>query len=206
MDGGTRIRNIVFDVGGVLLRFDGRLFARPYVKDDTDAELLDAALFSSPFWLLLDAGAISEETMERIAADTLPERLRSALHECFAGWHNRQPVIAETNELAIRLHEKGYGCYILSNAGTRFSRLKDRIPSLPCMDGWVASAFERIMKPDPAIYLTLCERYGLRPEECLFVDDNIANVRGAEVAGMMGHLFVGADELECHLRELGVEA
>lgn len=205
MDDGSRIRNIVFDVGGVLLRFDGFLFARRYAQDDADARLLDAALFSSPSWSLLDAGTISETTMERVAADTLPERLRPVLHECFADWHNHLPVIAGTNELAVRLHEAGYGCYILSNAGTRFWRQKDRIPSLPCMDGWIASAFERLMKPDPAIYLTLCERYGLRPEECLFVDDSAANVRGAEVAGMRAHLFAGADELERHLGELGLE-
>lgn len=205
MGGRSQVKNIIFDVGGVLVRFDGKLFARPYVEDDADAALIDGALFSSPFWPLLDAGAISEQTMERVAADTLPERLRSTLHECFADWHNHLPVIEGTNELAVRLHEAGYGCYILSNAGTRFWLQKDRIPSLPCMDGWIASAFERLMKPDPAIYLTLCERYGLRPEECLFVDDNAANVRGAEVAGMRAHLFAGADELEKHLGKLGLE-
>ena len=98
----------------------------------------------------------------------------------------------------------GYGCYVLSNAGTRFWRQKDRIPSFPLMDGWVVSAFERIMKPDPAIYLVLCERYGLNPASCLFVDDNADNVAGARVAGMQAHQFTSAQELEGYLRELGL--
>lgn len=59
------------------------------------------------------------------------------------------------------------------------------------MDGRVVSGFERVMKPDPAIYLLLCGRYGLDPARCLFVDDNADNCRGAEVAGMRAHRFDG---------------
>jgi len=60
------------------------------------------------------------------------------------------------------------------------------------------------MKPDPLIYLTLCERFGLTPEECLFIDDNQDNVRGAEVIGMQGHVFTTAARLEAELADRGV--
>lgn len=135
----------------------------------------------------------------------LPERLWPNLHECMVHWHEHQPVFPETNAIVERLHAAGYGCYVLSNAGTRFWRQKDRIPSFPLMDGWVVSAFERIMKPDPAIYMVLCNRYGLDPATCLFVDDNPDNVAGARVAGMQAHQFMGAWELEDHLKSLGLE-
>lgn len=200
----TPIRNVIFDMGGVLLDFNGPLFSRIFTGTEEDAAALDAALFSSPAWPLLDAGAISEDTMERMARARLPERLWPNLRECMAHWHEHQPVVAETNALVGRLHAAGYGCYLLSNAGTRFWRQKDRIPSFPLMDGWVVSAFERLMKPDPAIYLALCNRYGLDPESCLFVDDNADNVAGARVAGMRAHRFTGAQELEGHLKGLGL--
>ena len=60
------------------------------------------------------------------------------------------------------------------------------------------------MKPDPAIYLALCNRYGLDPKSCLFVDDNADNVAGARTAGMRAHQFTDARELEGHLKGLGL--
>jgi len=198
------LRNFVFDMGQVLLSFDGLGYASAYAKNDEDAALLDAALFSSPTWPLLDAGVITEATMERMARSNLPERLWPTLHECFASWDCLQRVIPGTNELVVRLHEAGYGCYLLSNAGVRWWHQKDRITSLHAMDGWVVSAWEKLMKPDPLIYLTLCERYRLTPEECLFIDDNQDNVRGAEVIGMQGHVFTTAARLEAELVDRGV--
>ena len=80
------------------------------------------------------------------------------------------------------------GIYLLSNAGLRFERACTRIPCWSLMDGWVVSAFERLMKPDPSIYLLLCDRYGLEPSSCLFVDDNEDNVIGARAAGLAAYL------------------
>ena len=194
----------VFDMGQVLLHFDGHEFSSLYVDGEEDAALLDAALFSSPTWSLLDAGVISEATMERVASSHLPERLWPALHECFANWDTHQRPIPDTNELVVRLHDAGYACYLLSNAGVRWWHQKDRIPSFPVMDGWVVSAWERLMKPDPLIYKTLCDRYELRPEECLFIDDSENNVRGAKSIGMQGHVFTTAARLEAELEERGI--
>lgn len=199
-----RVRNVVFDMGEVLVHFDGAYFASFYVDCTEDARLIDQALFSSPEWALLDAGAISEATLERLAADRLPQRLVEPMRASFATWHEHQPVLEEANQLVLRLHEAGFGCYLLSNAGVRFWRQKDRIPCLAVMDGWVVSSWEHLMKPDPAIYRTLCERFGLAVKECVFVDDRPENVRGAEVAGMMGHLYTGAEELERYLHALGL--
>ena len=71
------------------------------------------------------------------------------------------------------------------------------------MKGRVVSAEEKLMKPDPAIYELLCRRYGLVPAECLFVDDNADNCRGAEVAGMRSFHFTGdAAALEAAIEAL----
>lgn len=185
------IENVVFDMGGVLLQFDGMLFAREYCSTEEDARLLADAFFCAPEWPLLDAGAINESTMERIARGRLPERLHATLHECARTWDSHQPAIPETSEVARHLHDAGLDLYVLSNAGIRFERQKHRIPAYPLFSGTVCSAFEHLMKPDPLIYQLLCDRFELRPETCLFVDDNPANVEGAEVAGMRGYVFDG---------------
>ena len=199
------IKNVVFDMGQVLLRFDGMMLSSAFTNDEGDARLLNAALFAHPSWSLLGAGAIDEGTMERVAAARLPERLHPNLHRALAEWDLHQPAITGTNRLAERIHAAGLGVYLLSNAGLRFERAHARIPCWDIMDGWVVSAYEGLMKPDPRIYQLLCDRYGLKPAECLFVDDNRDNVAGAMVAGMEAHLFVGADALGHELMQRGTE-
>ena len=102
------------------------------------------------------------------------------------------------SELALisnmaRTIRKDFGLYLLSNASTRIDEQLGHCPAYPLMDGRMVSAEERLMKPDPAIYQLLCERYGLDPATCIFVDDNLNNCHGAEVAGMQSFHFITDD-------------
>lgn len=199
-----RIRNVVFDMGGVLMTFNGPYFSAHFTETPEDAELLNAALFGSPLWTLLDSGTISHETMARYARAHLPERLHPNLSECLAHWPELSEPIAAVNDLGARLKGEGYGVYVLSNASTRIMEQLGHAPIMPHLDGYVVSANERLMKPDPAIFSLFCERFGLEPSSCLFVDDNADNCEGARVAGMHAHHFTGdVAELEAHIRQLG---
>lgn len=203
MTSGAPIRNIIFDMGNVLMTFDGPRFAGLFTDTPEDAELLDGALFGTTMWSLLDSGTISHETMRRYALAHLPERLHPNLNECFDHWPEHSEPIAATNELGIRLKREGYGIYVLSNANARIMDQLGHAPVTPYLDGCVVSAKERIMKPDPAIFRLLCLRYRLDPAECLFVDDNADNCKGARVAGL--HAFHYQDnvaELEASIRLL----
>lgn len=186
-----RIKNVIFDMGGVLMTFNGMRFARIFTDNEADAELLDRALFNRFEWSLLDAGVIGHETMQRVAEAALPERLHANLHECIAHWPEHSEPIPATNALVPRLKEHGLGVYLLSNASTRIDEQLGHCPAYPNMDGRVVSGEERLMKPDPAIYRLLCDRYELDPATCLFVDDNLNNCIGAEVAGMQSFHFAG---------------
>ena len=185
------IKNIVFDMGNVLMRFDGPYFAAQFTDCEADAAALNRALFGNPTWSLLDSGTVSYDTMLRVARAHLDERLWPNLEACFYGWAAYSSPIDETNALAAELKEKGYGIYLLSNAGTRIHEQLDHMPAWGLMNGAVVSAEERMMKPDPSIYALLCARYGLDPTECLFVDDNADNCEGARVAGMQAVRYTG---------------
>lgn len=185
------ITTVVFDMGGVLMTFNGPYFASRFTDNDEDAQLLAQAFFGRGEWALLDAGVISHETMRRIAEAHLPERLHPNLHECIAHWPEYSEPLLETCALVSRLKEQGFGIYLLSNASTHIDQQLDHCPAWPLMDGRVVSGFERIMKPDPAIYTLLCERFDLDAASCLFVDDNADNCRGADVAGMQAYHFTG---------------
>lgn len=197
----SSIRNVIFDMGGVLMTFNSKRFATIFTDTEEDAELLDRALFDRNEWALLDAGVISHETMRRIAEATLPERLLPNLHECIAHWPEHSEPIAPTNSFAAQLKERGFGLYLLSNASTRIDEQLGHCPAYPLMDGRVVSAEERLMKPDPAIYQLLCERYGLDSATCIFVDDNLNNCHGAEVAGMQSFHFI-TDDAEASVAQL----
>ncbi len=186
-----KIRNIVFDMGNVLMRFDGPYFSAQFTDCEADAAALNRALFGSTTWSLLDSGTISYDTMLRVARAHLDERLCPNLEACFAGWAAYSSPIEETNALAAELKREGYGIYLLSNAGTRIHEQLNHMPAWELMDGAVVSGQERMMKPDPAIYQLLCERYDLVPGECLFVDDNADNCEGARVVGMQAVLYTG---------------
>lgn len=185
------ITNFVFDMGGVLMDFNPELYSHLYVDNDQDALLIRNALFLHPSWALLDSGTISDTTMEMIAQRQLPERLWEPLHQTCMHWHEHHKPLPLMNQQVERLHAAGYGCFLLSNAGVRWWKIRELIPCMPLMDGFVVSAFERIMKPDPLIFTTLCERYQLEPTTCLFIDDNADNCAGAEVAGMTGYVYNG---------------
>lgn len=189
--GGKKIKNVVFDMGNVLMLFDGPYFSAQFTDNEADAAALQHALFGSPAWNLLDSGTISYDTMLRVARAHLDERLWPNLDACFAGWAAYSTPIEETNALAAELKREGYGIYLLSNAGTRIHDQLNHMPAWDLMDGAVVSGEERLMKPDPAIYQLLCERYGLLAEECLFVDDNADNCEGARVAGMRAVRYAG---------------
>ena len=189
--GGKKIKNVVFDMGNVLMLFDGPYFSAQFTDNEADAVALQRALFGSPAWNLLDSGTISYDTMLRVARAHLDERLWPNLDVCFAGWAAYSTPIEETNALAAELKREGYGIYLLSNAGTRIHDQLNHMPAWDLMDGAVVSGEERLMKPDPAIYQLLCERYGLLAEECLFVDDNADNCEGARVAGMRAVRYTG---------------
>ena len=203
MASGKPIRNVIFDMGNVLMTFDGPRFAGLFTDTPEDADLLDGALFGTTTWSLFDSGTISHETMRRYALAHLPERLHPNLNECFDHWPEHSEPIAATNELGIRLKREGYGIYVLSNANARIMDQLGHAPVTPYLDGCVVSAKERIMKPDPAIFRLLCLRYRLDPAECLFVDDNADNCEGARVAGLRAfHFQDNVAELEASIRLL----
>ena len=201
---GDSVNNVIFDMGGVLMTFDGPHFSSIFTDTPEDAALLQDALFGSTMWSLLDSGTISHETMTRYAENHLPERLHPNLHACIARWPDYSMPIEPVNDLAIRLKNEGYGIYVLSNASTRIMEQLGHAPAMPYIDGYVVSANERIMKPDPAIFRLICTRFSLDPTDCLFVDDNEDNCIGARVAGMHAYHFTGnVDELEANVRLLG---
>lgn len=187
------IKNVIFDMGGVLMDWNPVKISQTLCPNPDDAALVAHAVFDSREWGWVDAGAIDPQTVAWTAKLKLPERLHPMADRFVNHWYDEgvfEPLPA-TGELVRELKDAGYGVYLLSNAGTTFGEYRSRIPAIEVFDGVVVSCYEHVVKPDSAIYLLLCERYGLEPSTCLFVDDVRRNVVGAERVGMRGFLFEG---------------
>jgi len=96
-------------------------------------------------------------------------------------------------QLVRELKGAGYGIYLLSNTSRDFYGFKDSVPAFEPFDGFVISADHYVIKPDPSIYEILFARFGLRAEECFFIDDSPANVETGAALGMKTHCFADGD-------------
>ena len=92
------------------------------------------------------------------------------------------------------LKAKGYGIYLCSNASVRMlTCYKEVLPAVECFDGILFSAVVLCMKPQKEMYGHFFERFGLKPEECYFIDDLPNNIAGAKACGMDGYCFADGD-------------
>ena len=147
------IRNIVFDMGNVLVDYDGDLVCRALIPDEEMRKRIYTTVFVSPEWVKLDMGIISEEQGLKAMVNRLdtPEE-KEAAARCFAQWHlyNMRPKKG-MEELTRQLKEKGYGLYICSNASVRLLECyRDVIPAIDCFDGVLFSA-EDVRASVPAL-------------------------------------------------------
>ena len=200
------IKNFVFDMGEVLIHFDIRAFADRYDITEEDKALLIREIFTdNANWSLADWGVIDEAEVARRACERLPERLHEAAYRTATRWWD--PIIPYEGmaDVVRRLKEAGYGIYLLSNAGSTHNIYWPTVPGSEHFDGVIASANEKLVKPQPEIFRLCLERFGLKADECLFVDDRETNLAGAEVCGMHSMIFKGTERFVSDLRGLGIE-
>ncbi len=204
--GDNMIKNLIFDMGNTLLRFDPERFISERVPDAQDVDLVLRTTFRSGEWQRLDGGTLTAEAFLPTALERLPERLHGIARDILVGppgWLYRIP---EAETLVAELRERGCRLYLLSNASMRFFAYRNDYPVLSMLDGEVISAAEKLVKPDERIYLRLLDKYGLDPASCLFVDDLAANVEGARNCGIRAYQIVDLDygALRIYLAELRI--
>ncbi len=187
------IRNLIFDMGGVLMDFHPLAACRMAAPDETDAQKLNKALFQHPMWGKLDDDSITPEALARLAMDALDdERLKPLVTAVFSAMPGNILTPMQGMEPIVRkAMSDGYQIYLLSNAGRKISEHREIIPLISRFHGVVFSVEEKTKKPGAEIYRSLTTRYGLQPEECYFIDDDPGNVQAARRLGWQGYRFTG---------------
>ena len=185
------IRNIIFDLFGVIARFDTEGYYTVHGISPSDQQILQREVFRSLEFAMGDRGTISEEE----AVDAICARVPEHLHEAVCDFIYRQNrailPIPGMEELLHCLKGQGHHLFLLSNTSKAFHRFRAGIPGIELFDDTLISADVGLVKPDPTIFRLACEQFGIKPHESAFIDDAPINAEAAQYVGMKAYVFNG---------------
>ena len=183
------IKNIIFDYGGVLLDWNPHYLYDPYFGDVEKAEWFLTHICTYEWNAQHDNGKrIAEGTAELIEQHPEWEKEIRLYYDDFMKMMGGQ--IPGMEDFVKELKANGYHVFGLSNLSEEtFALVRHVYPILDLMEDMVISGIERVMKPDHRIFELALERFGIKAEETVFIDDNTANVQVANEVGIKGILF-----------------
>jgi 2-haloacid dehalogenase len=194
-------KNIIFDFGNVLVQWHPEHVYGEYFGDEAKAWWFLRHVADMDFRQRIDAGesfdgCIREKQAQYPEYEQAIELYRSRWREMLTD------EVPGMREVIVELRGNNYELYGLTNWSMEtFPEARERFGILQMIDRYVVSGAEGLVKPDPRLFQVLLDRYGLKAEECTFVDDNPDNVAAAQGMGMKGIVFVGAEDLRNQLRD-----
>ena len=197
------IKNIISDIGNVLFEFDTTGFINKNIETEDKEKFFDL-VFGSENWQLMDKGDLAfEDAREYFLSvfpkykDSLNKLFDSSLTLCLNMNNNNINILKEYKE-------KEYNIYYLSNMTVEtFKCLREKTDFFDktCIGG-IVSAYEKMIKPNEEIYKLLLNRFNLKAEECLFIDDNLDNVNAAIKLGINSFQLKNMNDMSFELKNI----
>lgn len=199
------IKNIIFDVGNVLVDFCWEKVFYELGLNGADFEAVADATVRTELWNEFDRGIMGEDMLLAAFIKGAPE-YEKEIRLCFANAGRMIEQYAYSTDWIRSLTDKGYHTYILSNFPKKiYDEAQDNLTFVKEVSGAVFSYTVGCVKPEEKIYRILLERYHLNPKECVFLDDRADNLVTAKKLGMKTIQFENYDKACGELRKLGVE-
>ena len=201
----TGIRNIVFDLGRVLVDFEPERCLGALRFSEAARQVFREKIFGD-VWAHCDRIPYDDYEIRVLFKQQVP----GFEAEVDRMWDEKLPDISRvmpfTEEWLKVLKTRGFSLYILSNYGKRsFEINSPKYGFLSLTDGQLISYEVQLLKPEPEIYECLCTRFGIRPKESIFVDDRPVNVEAAEKLGFRGIVFRNYRQARDRLEEIVAE-
>jgi len=195
------IKNIIFDFGKVLLDWNPHYLFDSWFGNKETSDYFIGKILKKEWNDEGDIG-IPMDLLVRLWSYRYPE-----FTGAFAAYVSEFPKtvkgeIPGMKDLILRLKEKGIKVWGLSNWSSETFSSLPKYDVINLLDGYVVSGDVHLLKPNPAIYTLLLDKYSLKASECLFVDDTKINVSGAQAVGIDGIVFKDAEHLEKHLSKI----
>lgn len=196
------IKNIVFDFGGVLVDWNPHYLYDGYFGSREKADWFLANICTMDWNVQMDGGKPFAQGIAELSA-VHPQWSRE-IQMYFNRWMDMMgEEIPHMRELIQDLKRRGYRIFGLTNwSAETFCQVRHKYGIFDLLEGMTVSGEEHVTKPDQAIYRRLLDRFSLTPGECLFIDDNDANVAGAIQAGMAAVRFTDPATLKEYLDTL----
>lgn len=201
------IRNIVFDLGNVLINFKPEKFLLNFTNDTEKIEDFVKKIPRSKTWFELDRGAISIEQAYQRFLKKYPKK-RNMLFKFFNNnyWMDMLTPIEENVKIVKDLKANDYNLYILSSfIKEAYSYIRSKYDFLSLFDGAVLSYQEGTIKPEKRIYKILINRYDLTPKESIFIDDHKIILKPAKNFGMNVIHYQPTTDLREELRKFSIK-
>lgn len=197
------IKNVIFDIGNVLIYFAWKEAMIKLGFSDETIEILDKNLINNDYWDELDRGRIPEDDV----INQLCKKLPQLENEIRLFWENNLLTIEPydySKPWIISLKEKGLNVYLLTNyPDSLFKKsVESRFPFYTYVDGEVVSSRVKYIKPEKEIYEILFDRYNINPEESVFFDDRPKNINAAKKLGLNAFVFEGYEKAQEILNSL----
>lgn len=198
------IKNIVFDIGNVLLKWNPGEVVNKLFSEHPDTARLTQQLFKSEHWLEINRGKMTEQELIEIYTNSLGierHRLQILMEEI----KNSLLPLDRDFELISKLHLK-YDLYALTdNVREIMIYLQTKYNFWGKFKGIVVSAEIGHLKPAAEIYNYLLNEYQLNADETLFIDDHLPNVEGAKKVGLHAVQFINTDQCIQEMRKLKIK-
>ncbi|MDN4865678.1 HAD family hydrolase [Priestia megaterium] len=174
------IKNIIFDIGNVLLNWKPEEYLKQKGIESNKILEVHNELFKSEEWGMLDRGTIREEEARNIIINRSREN-GHLIKLAFENWYEMFTPIEDSVTILKSAKNAGYNVYYLSVFHLlAFENVTKRYNFFELFDGGVASYEAKQVKPEEGIYKLLIEKYTIKPEESIFIDDSEANIEAAK--------------------------
>ncbi len=199
------IKNIVFDIGNVLVDFRLKEFLAEKGFDAPMIKRLLKASVLSPYWEQFERADITEkEAMEAFVH--MDPQIEAELNKAFCNIRGMLTIRSYAVDWVKNLKKAGYRVYYFSNYSKKaYDECRDSLAFMEYTDGGFLSFQERMTKPDPQMYTDFLERFHLLAQESVFIDDTAQNVAVAEKFGFHGIVFQSYEDASRRLEALGVK-
>ena len=183
------IKNLIYDFGRVLVTYDFEHISSFGFASEEDLQSFINIVSDPAFVRRCDLELIPFEDLIREMQHTYPQ-----WKEQWQLFYDRYLEFV-TGEMPgmyaymTELKARGYKLYGLSNWCSTIYRVMKEYKIFNLLDGFVVSSDYQVVKPDPAIYRVLLDKYDLKAEECVFADDRADNVEAAQQVGMQAIVF-----------------
>ena len=177
------IKNIVFDIGNVILNFNIDKVLNKYTPDKKFRKFIKENIINSPEWLgnaLIDTGYLKVEDAIKIVCDRTNHVNDFIVKDFWTTYINYAFIDDRMLDLLNKLKVNGYKIYLLSNINPyTYDFIKENSNLFTIVDGYILSYEVHMVKPYRGIYEELLKKYSLIPKETLFIDDNARNIKTA---------------------------